>query len=215
MTDPGYVHDIFIIDRSGSMDDILAGMQSGFQELVKEQEASLLRTTASLWQFDNIIENLHSFQPIGALHDYQLIPRNSTAMFDAIADAVIAEGEKLAAMPENERPGQVNVLVVSDGLNNASTRYTGPQVAGILRHQQEAYGWGVLYMGCNQDALKEGAAVGVATASSLSFDSSNTGAHVAYAASSSALRRQSESLLRGESATLSYTDEERRQANPE
>lgn len=208
MTDSGYVHDIFIIDRSGSMSNIVAGMQSGFRELIGQQIANPVRTTASLWQFDDVIENIYSFQPLAALLDYELVPRRMTAMFDAIGKAITTEGAALAALREDQRPGKVNVVIVSDGRNNASTHFTGPQAAALLTRQQQHYGWGVLYMGTNQDALKEGPKVGVATGSSLSFAASDVGTHSAYSATSAALTRSSAG-----GQPLTYTDEDRQKAD--
>src|SRR5277367_324431 len=174
MTQPGYRHIIFINDRSGSMEKILAGMQSGFEEFTKEQAAQPGRVTASLWQYDTEIECVHSFAPLEILASYKIIPRGRTAMYDAIVQAVTVEGEKLAALPEGERPEDVTAIITSDGLENASIEYGrnkggGPRVAAMLTHQREVYGWTVIYMGTNQDAFAESAKVGIPSDSALSY----------------------------------------------
>ncbi len=47
-------------------------------------------------------------------------PRGSTALLDAIGRTVTELGTALAAMPEEERPCKVIVIIMTDGLENAS-----------------------------------------------------------------------------------------------
>lgn len=213
MTDSGYAHHVFIIDRSGSMHKIYAGMQSGFQEFLAAQQLNPVRATASLWDFDTEIACRYSVQPLEKLTEYQLVPRGSTAMYDAIGQAVTAEGEKLAAMPEAERPALVTVIIVSDGLENSSREYTGEQAAGLLRHQQDAYKWNVLYMGTNQDAFAEGEKISVHHDQSLSYRGTNVGTWKAWQATSSVLSRASVAMAAGgQSVSVAYNEAERKLA---
>jgi hypothetical protein len=212
MTDSDYRHTIFIIDHSGSMEEILAGMQSGFSEFIAKQSAYPGKATASLWQFDDIIERVHAFQALEDLASYRLVPRGPTAMFDAIGQAATQEGRDLAAMPEGERPGVVYMIVVSDGLNNASREYTGSQIAEMLTHQQEAYGWVVIYLGTNQDAFKESASIGVASNSTLSYGNTPVASAGAWSATSKAVLRANTSRAAGQSIGFAYSSAERAEA---
>ena len=219
MTDSGYRHIIFIIDRSGSMQKIRKGMQSGFEEFTSQQAKEPGRVTASLWQFDTQIERLYAFQQLDALAGYRLIPRGGTAMYDAIAEAVIREGEDLASLPEEQRPSAVVVIVVSDGAENSSVEYNideggGARIAEMLAHQQDAYGWSVVYMGTNQDAFKEGAKVGIQRGSTLSYVNTNSGSHGAWIGTSQAMLRgvAVASASGGGPINIEYSDAERKLA---
>lgn len=190
MTQPGYRHRIIIMDRSGSIADILAGQQSGLREFFNSEAAVTVgRATYSLWDFDDKIRCLHSLAPIDAVTGYVIEPRGWTALHDAVGDAVTSEGEKLAALPEGERPEDVTVIIASDGEENSSQRRTGPEVKAMLSHQQDAYGWRVIYMGTNQDAFAEGAKLGARANLTVNYANTNTGSQNSWSATSDLLSR--------------------------
>lgn len=145
MTSPDRRHIIFVIDRSGSITGILSDMQGGFDQFVTDQLAVPLETTASLYQFDTEHDQLFSL------------------------------GEKLAAMPEDQRPGTVILLIATDGPENSSREYTKDQVTAMLAEQQEKYGWVVVYNGAGQDAFAEAGGLGIAAAAVMDFDATPPG----------------------------------------
>lgn len=189
MTQPGYRHRIIIMDRSGSIADILAGQQGGLREFFASEEKVPGKATFSLWDFDTEIRCRASLASLDTVRSYLIEPRGMTAMHDAVGDAVSAEGEKLAGLPEDQRPEDVTVIIASDGLNNRSVRRTGPEVKQMLDHQQDAYGWRVIYMGTNQDAFKAGAELGARENLTLNYANTNAGSEGTWAAASSLLAR--------------------------
>ena len=66
------------------------------------------------------------------------------------------------------------MTILTDGLENASEKYTWKQVAAKIRHQTDIYGWEFLFLGANQDAI--------ATAANLSIAANNASGFVADAA---------------------------------
>jgi hypothetical protein len=189
VTQPGYRHRIIVMDRSGSIESILAGQQSGLGEFFRSEGKVPGKVTFSLWDFDTEIRCVASLASLDAVKGYVIEPRGGTAMYDAVGDAVSAEGEKLAALPENERPEDVTVIIASDGLENSSQRRVGADVKQMLDRQQDAYGWRVIYMGTNQDAFAEGAKFGARANSTLDYVNTNTGSQNTWAAASSMLSR--------------------------
>ncbi len=220
MTMQGYVHRILVIDRSRSIGSILAGQQSGLEEFFgSEQEVALrgdvIRATYSLWDFDTEIRCVHLHAQLGEVRGYKIEPRGGTALYDAVAQAVLAEGRHLSCMREDERPQDVTVVISSDGEENSSREYPaggggGPRIAQMLKHQQEAYAWRVLYMGTNQDAFAEGAKIGVAVSSSLSYTASNAGSAGGWFASANLLSRAPVAMA--SAGGYAYTEEERAMA---
>src|SRR5438874_12932268 len=77
-----------------------------------------------------------------------------------------------------ERPGQVIVAILTDGLENASQRFTWKEIAGKIKNQTDTYKWIFLFLGANQDAI--------ATAANLSIAANNAATYVADAAGSKA-----------------------------
>ena len=119
-----------------------------------------------------------------------LVPRGSTAMLDAIGRAVNATGARLAALPEDQRPGAVIVGIMTDGLENASREFSYPSIKALIEQQEQTYGWTFMYMGANQDAIEVGASLGVARDRSLTYAGPKVAAAMgAYSASVGTLRR--------------------------
>ena len=210
MTQPGYRHRIIIMDRSGSIASILAGQQEGLRAFFASEEQVSGKVTFSLWDFDTEIRCLHSLASLDAVKGYVIEPRGGTAMHDAVGDAVAAEGEKLAGLPEAERPADVTVIIASDGEENSSKRRNGPEVKAMLDHQQDAYGWRVIYLGTNQDAFAEGAKIGVSASLAVNYVNSNTGSANAWAGTSALLSRAP--VATASTGGYNFTDDERKLA---
>jgi hypothetical protein len=213
VTQAGYRHRILIVDRSGSIRDILAGQQSGLGEFLRSERDATPengRLTVSLWDFDTEVRCMYSFAPADEVLTYRIEPRGATAMYDAIGEAVTEEGRRLALMPEEERPEDVTAVIASDGLENSSQKFSGTEVRRMLTHQQEAYGWRVIYMGTNQDALKEGAEMGVTMDMAVSYTATNTGSANSWSAASSYLSRVPVAVAAAASGqSVAFSEEER------
>jgi hypothetical protein len=215
MTQSGYRHRILIVDRSGSMEDILAGMQSGYREFIQSERAATPdygKLTISLWDFDDEICRRHAFAAVDDVAGYVLEPRGKTALYDAQADAIDREGEDLARLPEDQRPEDVTVLTITDGLNNVSRRHTAATVKAKITHQETVYGWRFLLIGTNIDVAAEAAATGVHHGQSLSYATSSAGSQGAWRASASYLLRAPVAAA-ASAGSLSFTDEERQLAD--
>lgn len=205
MTNQNYRHYVLIIDRSGSMTKIAGETQSGVRVFVSGQREILGKATLSLYQFDHAHDRVHDF---AALHDvppYTLVPRGATALLDACGFAITETGEKLSAMPEQDRPGKVIVLIATDGRENSSREYTLTQVRDLTTRQREMYRWEFSYVGANQDSFAEASNMGLSVNSAMDYDATATGTRNAWAGASASAGR----YAGGQSAHMDFTDEER------
>lgn len=210
MTDPNYSHLIFIVDRSGSMEDTAEDATGGIHQTLRDLIIQSGRKTFSLYQFDTEHERMFHFAPLAKGMTYALKPRGGTSLFDAIMEGTTREGESLAAMEEDMRPGKVVLAIVTDGQENSSVEYSRwkgglEKVKARLEEQQTKYSWQVTFIGANMDAIAAGADMGVAMASSLTFNQSHVGTRNAYKSFSGATSR----YLSGLESSLSYTEAER------
>ena len=204
MTDPGYRHIVLVIDRSGSMEPVKHDTEGGVKTFIEEQRAVPGRTTVSLYQFDTEHDEVASFADVQHDIGWHLVPRGGTALLDAVGFAVTKTGERLAAMDEDARPGEVVVLIATDGEENSSREYTLPQVKDMITAQQDAYGWKFVFIGANQDAFAAGGAMGIPATSSANYDVTATAG--AFASASSMVSRGAGG------GNYSFTPEERRAA---
>lgn len=156
-----YTHVSVLLDRSGSMDSIRTDVEGGFNSFIKSQKAVPGKLTVTLSQFDDLYELVYSGKDIHDVPPLNLVPRNMTALTDSLAKVINDTGAALNALPENVRPGKVLILIITDGLENASREFTAEQVAKMVKHQQEKYAWSFQYLGANQDAVLAAQAVGI------------------------------------------------------
>lgn len=189
MTDPAYTDITMVLDRSGSMQSIRDDTVGGFDAFLAEQRHQPGRGTVSLVQFDNEYEEVYVGRDLADVPGLTLVPRGSTAMLDAIGRAVHATGARLAALPEDRRPGTVVVGVMTDGLENASREFSYADIKALIQQQEQVYGWTFMYLGANQDAIEVGASIGVARDRALTYAGPKVAAAMgAYSASVSSLR---------------------------
>ena len=119
---------VFILDRSGSMagleSDTIGGFNSMIQKQQKELEGNALVSTIL---FDHESTVLHDRVPLSEVKpltekDYEV--RGTTALLDAIGDAVkhIRNVHKYAR--EEDRPQKTLFVITTDGMENASEKFS-------------------------------------------------------------------------------------------
>jgi hypothetical protein len=201
MTDPNYTALLVVIDRSGSMSTIRDDMVGGIRSLIQTQAAQPGRLTIDLWSFDDIVENEYTMASPEEV-DVRLVPRGSTALYDAIGRSVVRFGEQLEAMDEDARPGTVQVIVVTDGEENSSKEFSSADVKRLVTQQTDTYSWGFVFLGANQDAVLTGATLGFSPGSSLTYSA----APAQVAAATEALTNLISMRRAGADADFSETD---------
>jgi hypothetical protein len=169
MTDPNLTHLYFLLDRSGSMQSIKDDTEGGFDAFIAEQRSQPGECRVTLAQFDDTYEQVYADLPVAEVPPLTLIPRGTTALLDSIGRLIGDAGARLAALPEERRPGVVIVGIMTDGHENASRELTHPQVKAIIERQTRDYAWQFLYLGADQDAIEVGASIGVAAANSMTY----------------------------------------------
>ena len=171
----------FVLDRSGSMKSCQQAAIEGFNQFLADQQKTdgLAKLTLVLFD-DEYLVPISSIpvEEVVSLTDDTYQPRGCTALLDAIGQTIDNLGQRLAALAEKDRPGQVIVAILTDGLENASQRFTWKEIAGKIKHQTDTYKWIFLFLGANQDAI--------ATAANLSIAANNAATYVADAAGSKA-----------------------------
>lgn len=153
-----------IIDRSGSMGTLMTDVVGGFNEFVKQQKELPGEATLTLVQFDNVYEVLHDFvdiQKVPKLTSEVCYARNSTALLDAIGVTINTVGQKIAAMPEDQRPAKVLVSIYTDGQENSSHEFKLAKIKEMIATQRKKYNWEFTFTGVGEDSLAEDQARGM------------------------------------------------------
>lgn len=172
MTQQDYTALVFVVDRSGSMQSIAKDMEGGISALLESQKAVPGKLTVDYVRFDSIVEHVHeAADPADVV--VEISPRGSTALYDAVGQTINRLGARFAALPEDERPGQVIFAIVTDGYENASREFSGAKIQEMVKHQTDEYGWNFMYLGANQDAVLTAQTLGIAAGGALTYNTAN------------------------------------------
>lgn len=163
-----------ILDRSGSMGSIRSDVEGGFNEFIKTQADVPGECSVSLYRFDTEYESVYKDVPVKDVQPLVLIPRGSTALLDAIGTTINSVGATLSDTPEEQRPGKVMVVIITDGKENASREFSRADVFDKITHQTEKYNWQFTFLGANQDSIAEASSIGIHT-NSVTFSASSVG----------------------------------------
>ncbi len=172
-----------VLDRSGSMSAMAEEAIGGFNAFLESQRQGPGEVRLWLVLFDHELIPVWTSAPLAAVRPLDAgsyVPRGTTALHDAVATTIDAVGQRLAALPEAERPGRVIVAILTDGQENASSRFTAAEVAQRIRHQREKYGWEFLFLGANQDVVSEAAKMAIPAADAIAFEASGRGVAEAH-----------------------------------
>lgn len=215
MTNPKLTHIAFLLDRSGSMQSIKDDTEGGFNAFIAEQRQQAGECRVTLAQFDNEYEEVYRDLPLAEVPPLRLAPRGSTALLDSIGRLVTTTGERLAALPEPERPGIVIVGIMTDGHENASREWTHSAVKALIEQQTTAYNWQFLYLGADQNAIEVGSSLGVAAGHSMTYSRGKV--HAMMAATSRNIGRTRAAMASGatpeQAAKLIAFDDDQRAAS--
>ncbi len=78
-------------------------------------------------------------------------------------------------MKEDDRPEHVMFVIITDGMENASKKFSSTDVKNRIKEQTEVYKWDFQYLAANQDAFESGEALGVSRDNCVAWHVSGKG----------------------------------------
>ena len=174
---------VFIIDRSGSMSGLESDTIGGFNSMIEKQKKQDGICYVSTVLFDNVSEVLHDrvkledIKPMTA-EDYTV--RGSTALIDAVGGAIRHIGNIHKYAREEDVPEHTMFIITTDGMENASHRYTSEQVKNMIENQKKKYGWEFLFIGANIDAVETAARYGINRDRAVNYKADKQGTDILY-----------------------------------
>jgi len=128
---------VLIIDKSGSMDAIKSDAIRGFNAFLAEQKKIDRAANVTFVLFDDQYQLIHDGMDIHEVEDLTeetYRPSGTTALLDAIGRTVDRVGERLDAMVETEKPENIIVFILTDGMENASSDYSRDKIREMIQH---------------------------------------------------------------------------------
>ena len=194
-----------VLDRSGSMSncvdqtiDALNGYLIGMQ---KENTEGVV--TISLFDSQSITIGIDKVQikDLSPLDYSFLDPRASTPLYDAIG-AAIYEHSNYEVTKEDKKV----LVIVTDGLENASREYSGEAIKKLVEEKEEA-GWLIVYLGSDHDIYKQTRMMGIDSKRSIRYSKGKSDS-----AFKSVLRTSGDYYKGTKAIDIEFTEEERRDA---
>ena len=176
---------VFILDRSGSMAGLERDTIGGFNAMIKKQKNEPGEALVSTVLFDNectVIHDRIDVQHVEPMTDRQYYVRGCTALLDAVGGAIHHIGNVHKYAREEDRPEKTLFVITTDGMENASRRYSYARVREMIETAKAKYGWEFLFLGANIDAAKEAARFGIGADRAANYHADHKGTHVIYAA---------------------------------
>ncbi|MBR1646701.1 MAG: VWA domain-containing protein [Selenomonadaceae bacterium] len=169
---------VFILDRSGSMSGLESDTIGGFNSMIKKQQKELEgNALVSTILFDHISIVLHDRVPIAEVkplteEDYEV--RGSTALLDAIGDAVEHIKFVHEYAREEDRPEKTLFVITTDGMENASEDFSYRDIKELVDKQKEL-GWEFIFLGANIDAVEVADSIGIDARRAVNYHADSRG----------------------------------------
>ncbi len=159
------VHNLIILDESGSMESIKTTIIQGFNELVQtiqgiEKQFPEQEHLISFVSFNSLgLKLLHFIDPASKLKqidDKTYKPDTSTPLFDAMGFGI----NKLKQYLQGQSDYNVLVTILTDGEENASKEFSGLDIKKLVEELKQNR-WTFTYIGTDHDVEKIAASLSI------------------------------------------------------
>ena len=174
---------VFILDKSGSMAGLEGDTIGGFNAMLEKQRGAEGTCHVSTLLFNHQSTVLHDRLPLESVppmtrDDYFV--GGSTALIDAIGGAIKhIESIHKYARPEDV-PANTLFVITTDGMENASTRYSAEEVRAKIEEKKANAGWEFLFIGANIDAVETAARFGIKEDRAVNYHADPLGTQAVY-----------------------------------
>lgn len=173
---------VFILDKSGSMHGLEADTIGGFNSVIEEQKKLDGEVLVSTVLFSNESEVIHDRVSIGKIApmtdgDYRV--GGCTALLDAVGGAIKHIEQVHKYIRSEDVPENTMFVITTDGLENASRKYTGDQVRKKIEEKKKE-GWNFIFLASNIDAAESAGNIGIDACNAAQFDATPAGSRMMF-----------------------------------
>jgi len=161
------VNIIYVIDRSGSMSNLMSDAIGGFNTFLEEQQNLEDDCNLTLIAFDTeykVIYDKTPIQDVKPLTIKDISARGATALLDTV-------GKALSSIPDEEN---VIVFIMTDGEENSSIEWTYDSVKKLVQNKIKN-GWDINFTGVGIDVFATGERLGFSVDKRYRVDNSKEG----------------------------------------
>lgn len=181
---------VFILDKSGSMGGLEQDTIGGFNSMLarqKEQDGDCLVTTALFCDDYTLLHDRTDIRAVRPITGQDYLVGGSTALFDAIGNTI----DKIAAAQRNTaedyRAKNVVFVIITDGCENSSRKYSSKRVKALIERQKDEFGWEFIFLGANIDAVETAGSFGIAPDRAQNYHADGAGVELNFRVMSDAV----------------------------
>lgn len=174
----GLTEIVFILDRSGSMSGLEADTIGGYNSMLDKQKKEEGDALISTVLFDDQTEILHdrkNLEKVERITDKEYYVRGCTALLDAVGGAINHISHIQKEMPEEEKPEKTLFIITTDGMENASKKYSYDKVKKMVEKKKKKNHWEFVFLGANIDAVEVAGRFGVAANRAVRYECDSMG----------------------------------------
>ena len=174
---------VFIIDRSGSMSGLEKDTIGGFNSMIEKQRKEDGECYVSTVLFDHETKVLHDrlkLSEVRPMTEEDYTVRGTTALIDALGGAIHHIGNVHKYARPEDVPAHTMFVITTDGMENASRKYTSDQVKQKIERQKEKYGWEFIFIGANIDAVETAARYGIGAERAVNYHADGQGTEILF-----------------------------------
>ena len=160
----GLTEMVFILDRSGSMGGLEKDTIGGYNSMIEKQKKEEGEALVSTVLFDHEQQVLMDRVPLDKVRtmtEDEYYVRGCTALLDAIGYAIHHIGNVHKYARKEDVPEKTIFVITTDGMENASRKYSYKDIKRMIEKQEKKYGWEFLFLGANIDVAKETERLGI------------------------------------------------------
>ena len=203
------VHNLIILDESGSMESIKTTIIKGLNEVVQtivgiEKQFPDQEHFISFISFNSLKLNmLHFVDPASKLQEvnsetYQ--PAATTPLFDAMGFSI----NKLKQFLKGKKDYNVLVTILTDGEENSSKEFSGNDIKKLVEDLKQDR-WTFTYMGTDHDVEKIAASLSINN--TLAFNKNEADIEAMFSLERDARTKFSRKIQMNEPTDLNYFDD--------
>lgn len=164
---------------SGLESDTIGGFNSMIAKQQKEEGEAIV-STVLFSDRSNVIHDRVAIGDVAALTEKDYMVGGCTALLDAVGGAIHHIGNVQKYAREEDRPAKTLFVITTDGLENASSRYSFADIKRMIERQKEKYHWEFLFLGANIDAIEVAGSMGIAKSRTANFNCDAVGTAINY-----------------------------------
>lgn len=174
---------VFILDMSGSMEHLTDDTIGGFNSVLKEHAGKDGEVLVTTYLFNNNSRMLYDRLPIKnvpAMTSSDYRAAGCTALIDALGEAIKHIVSIHHYAREEDIPEHTIFVITTDGMENASHKFSSDQVKHMITHEQEKYGWEFIFLAANIDAVESAERYGIGRDRAVNYMADSVGTGVLY-----------------------------------